>query len=272
MIKTGQNIKQIVFAGIITLAFTLVFDANNSENQRVLLPAIVISSLILLTQIYIIYRRANSKLKQLQIPTVDRYKDSIEILYHFVLPLIFFFDLCLFVYFNTVYLLGVVLIAICFVVFLVLFINIRAYFEDKFNIELATHFVYFFILNFTLFSFVLTILSLSYSYDLPIFLTAISVGILSGIMFYLSHIENIHLNLWLFVGLFGFGFFSALLSLVLFREFGSILRTSFIIAACFYFLNALLIHKKEGTLGWPVITEYITVLILGFTVLFGINQ
>jgi len=272
MIKISQNIKQILFATIITLGLMLIVNAKNSANDSVLIPAILTSTGILIVQVYIIYRRAKQKLENLQIPLVHRYKNSLELFYHFILPIIFFVDLCLFIYFNTVYLLIPLLLFFCFIIFLILFINIRAYFEDKFKIEIATHFVYYFIINFTVFSLCLSILSISYSYDLPIILTGIIIGGMSSLMLYLNHIEASQLNLKLFGGILAYGLLNMIMALVLFQEFNSILRTSFIIASCFYFLNALLTHKKEGTFGMAIILEYLTILALGFVVLFGINQ
>ncbi|MBN1331276.1 hypothetical protein JW978_00110 [Candidatus Dojkabacteria bacterium] len=272
MIKIGQNTKQLLFATIITLAITLIVNAKNSGNGNAIYPAILLSSVILVIQVFVIYKRASQKLKQLQIPAVNRYKDSLEIFYHFVLPIVFFIDLCLFIYFNTVYLLTPVLLIFCFIVFLVLFINIRAYFEDKFKIELSTHFIYFFIINFTLFSFCIAILSISYSYSLPIILVCILVAVFSSATLYFSHLESARLDFRLLLLIALFGFVCGIISAILFHEFSSILRTSFIVASLFYFLNSLITHKKEGTLEAAVVFEYLTVLALGFTVLFGINQ
>lgn len=270
MIRLNQNFKQIFFVLVLSLFIGLLIEFTNDLNK--FLTALFVGIITLLLQITIIYKQAEKKLTQLQIPKVNRYSNATEITLHYIMPVLFLIDIGIYIYYNPIVYLSPLVLIFSFVSFLLLFINIRAYFEDKFNIETNTHFIYFFISVFSVFCLNIFLLNLTSKYDLPLVVSAFVLLFSILVMFYFSFLENIHLNIFLFIIFITISLIIAALGIGLYQEFGSILRSSFVTTLFFYFINALFVHKKEGTLSLVVCLEYLSIIGLSLVLLFGINS
>lgn len=268
MIRLSSNKRGIIYAAIATLCFYLVIDADNFST---FLTAVIINAFLVLIEIYSLRITSLTKLHQLDLPIVNTYPKYLEYFYHFFIPNLLLLSFSVFVYFNPItYFIPFVLLII-FLAYSMLFINLRAYLEDKFQIEISTHFIYAFTLFFAFFSLTNATLNLTRLYSVPIVLTSIILLAFYILIYSGMFIEQLDLNKKLLMLV---GFSSIILagiSSLLLLEYSSTLRTSFITTTIFYFSVAVSHHKSEGTLSLGVILEYAIVIALSFTMLYGIQ-
>lgn len=267
MIRPGENKRIFLYAGVLSLCFYLVTSVDTIQSFFITLS---ISGVVLLIALLSIWKISSEKLAQLDLPSVNVYSKSVNIIYHFVLPLVLFVDFAIFIYINSYEILIPFLLILIFTSFTLVLINLRAYLEDKFKLELATHFIYTFIVIFTLFSCLIGIYNIINLHDIPVVAGGIVVMILSFILTMVLFNQFVLLN---YRSIIFYGIASVLMgatSIILYTEFESILRNAFLTSILFYLMLALSHHKQEGSLNFNIIIEYIIITALGFVLLYGI--
>ncbi len=268
MIRLSANKRSIIYSLIATLSFYLIIDAK-SLNSFIL--AITVNMILILIEIYSLKLVSINKLQQLNLPIVNIYPKYLEYFYHSLIPALLLISFSTFVYFNPVTLFIPFILILFFLVISILYINLRAYLEDKFQIEISTHFIYAFAIFFAFFSLTNTVLNLASLHSLPLLIVTMFLLVIYILLYAGIFIENLDINIKLLVLSFVSSVLLTIVAGILFEYYSSILRTSFITTIIFYFTVALTHHKSEGTLSFGIIVEYAAITALSLTMLYGIQ-
>ncbi len=271
MINIKHNKRPIFYAFVSTLATYILIQVKNEVSINAYIYVILFNLILFIFEILSISLIAKSKLQQFDIPQVHNYIVSQTIIHFLLLPLLLFSSLNLFIFFNPISQFNILILILTFILYSTLFINIRAYFEDKFKLEEITHFIYPIIIIFSLFSFLnatLSVADINGFTPLIIYLLIFLIIFIFNIILFL---EDINLKLSLIFIIFISSIIISAITYFLFYYFNSKLRTSFITSNLFYIFSAILFHKKDGTLSFGIILEYIVFSILNFTLLYGIS-
>lgn len=271
MIKLRQNFRSIGYAIAIGLVLYLIRSINQQGGINEYLIAVTTGIVILLLELYTVRHTAEDKLIQVGLPAVMRYTKTKSIILHYFLPILFFISYSLFTYINPYDSLNIIAIPFGTFSYLMVFINTRAYYEDKFKLELTTHGVYFFIVLFSTFTISNSFLNIAGQYGINIILLSFILIGLSLLGLLLIFFEDIHLNIQLTLVLLLSGILLGVTSTALYLCLDSTLRNSFIFICLFYFISASIQHKIEGSLQIGIVAEYVSILALCFVLLYGIN-
>lgn len=271
MIKLRQNFRSISYALILGLVFFLNRNINAQHSKIGFAIGISIGLLILWIQLYTIRKTSQNKLIQVGLPSVTRYSDYKSTVLHYVIPNLFYLSFCAITYINPYEVLTLVFIPFVIAAFFFVFLNIRAYYEDKFKIEITTHTIYVLITVAIVFMLTNVLLNVTSILDMHYFFLFPMLFGLSAIGFYLLFFENIHLNMQLILILLIASIIIGITAMVIYSNFGSVLRNSFITVSCFYFVAASVHHKIDGSLNLGILTEYLSIFALSFVLLYGIN-
>lgn len=265
------NRRAFFYSAIIVLGLMFLMNIELFNTSFYIASAIVLY-LIILFEMYYIWFVSREKLKQLDLPLITEYSKSKEFLNHILLPSLLYFALAGFIYYNNQTAIRVPLIIISFIAFSSLFVNLKAFYLDKADLEKNTYFVYD-LIELMIF-FMLTNLSLHYISirNLPNELITLSTFVISFGMLLLNlfQLDRIHL---IEIGIaFGLSFIPAFSALFLgvFNSY-SILAISAYTFLSYYFSFGFLVHKVDGTLNKEVVLEYISIFLLALAFLFGIS-
>lgn len=271
MIKLRQNFRSIVYAFTLGLILYLIRNINQQGSNTEYLIAVLTGIVVLLLELYTIRHTAQDKLVQVGLPAVMRYSKWKSITLHYFLPILLLCSYSIFTYINPYDSLNKIAIPFTVIAFFIEFINNRAYYEDKFKLELATHGVYVFIVIFSIFTLSNSILNIASQYSLnAIILSFILIGLsISG--FLLIFLEEVKLYIRLALAIIITSILIGVLASALYISLDSALRNSFIIVSLFYFGAAAIQHRIEGSLQVGIVAEYISILVLCFVLLYGIN-
>jgi len=127
----------VLFMGLIL--FTL---AIQSEQPQFYPYIIVVLSFVFILEIFSTIYFGNKILQQYSIPAIeirDKFSNTIQ---HFVLPFSLFISIVMFIYFHNYVVIKWIILLCAFFLFWILFTNLRAFYEDKFKIEIKTHYIY----------------------------------------------------------------------------------------------------------------------------------
>ncbi|MBD3362560.1 hypothetical protein GF362_02470 [Candidatus Dojkabacteria bacterium] len=226
---------------------------------------------MLVLEIFTTWFWAKKKLIQLNIPIVDRYDRLTQIILHATLPSLTYWSICAFIYSNINSNFWFFLLGIAFILFLMLFVNIRAYYEDKFKLEKRTHVVYDFIKLIVYLFIAYSVFNLRFEYNISKILVSFLLSILSLMIFtfnllrykhlVFSNIAYVFMNSIL-IGLFVFiimGFKSA-----------SIYKLTSLTMIIFYVFTGILHHKIQRDLNKQIVVNYLLIAMLAFAMSIGI--
>lgn len=270
MIKINHNIKAVLFALILTLGTYLILYIRPETSLIYYIVALAVNYIIFFFELTAIRISSKARLVQYGLPVVKRYSVKEEAVLHQLLPIVLFSSFNIFVFFNSVDLINTAILGFVFFSFIVLFINIRAYHEDKFKLEQATHFVYPFASIFGLFSLLNAFLNIANINSLEPAFIICGVIILLMISSYTLFIEILDWNIWLIIYLVLSNLIITGITFFLYHNYDSILRTSFMASTGFYFSAALIHHKRDSSLDRYTIYEYVIIFILAYVLLYGI--
>jgi len=271
MINLDLNKRALLYSAILTLGIYLLVHIRPESSLTHYIVALAINLLIFMLELYTIITVSSVKLEQMGLPKVNRYSYIQTTIYHKFLPLILFASFNIFIFFNPINFMTVILFLTIFLSFSILFINIRAYFEDKFKLEMATHFIYVFSVIFGIFSLSNAVLNIASIYDINLIFVIAAIFVLVIISFLILFIEKLDLDPVFYLLIIVASLISTAIAISLFEHFESVLRTSFMLATCFYLFGALIHHKQDGTLQKFVLLEYTIILSLSFVLLYGIK-
>ncbi len=264
----GQNKKPILYSFILILGFYFVL-VSRDYSVGEFIAAIAINIVLLILMIANIWKSASNKLTQLGLPKVNNYPGKLSAIYHIVFPLLIFIDFCLLIYFNSFPLFRPILLILVFITYFFVFVNIRAYYEDKFKLELSTHFIYTLIILISSFALANAVLSISNLYSFGSLLSLLLLFIVNMCLIISAFLHYWDIGIKMVVVYLVFALILATVTILLFIEFDSTLRSSFIQSILMYFVFAILQHKFEGSLSLGIVFEYVIIALLGFVLLYG---
>jgi hypothetical protein len=264
-----RNLRSYFYGFVMALGLVFLQQLGATSSFTTFLLGLLVLELVLLMEIYTTFRYASSLLRQLDLPSVEIYKRNAQLVYHLLLPTLTYFGLAGFIYTNNISSLTLVYFFVSWLLFALLFINIRAYYEDKFKLEKQTHVVYDLIKITLFFTITDTILNLSSRYDFNFFVLAGLVFCLTSLLTLLIFLRYSGINqlfnivLILLAGL-TIGYLTATLQVFLDQQ---NLLVAFYSALVFYIFNAILHHELAKTLRIATVLEYILVAIICFLII-----
>jgi hypothetical protein len=259
-----KNLLPIIYGLAVALAMVFV-QAVYVTNPDYFWIGSIISFSILIFTIYLTRLRSTKTLRQLELPDVDNYTRLEIFIYHLLLPSIGFWSFTSFIYTNIQLNLTFLYFITAFFTYASLFINIRAYYLDKFKLEEDTHYVYDLIKIFSYFNLVTATLNLSDRFGLNFYIISALIFTIASLLTLIiilrkTNVNLIHLLIILLAGL-SLGYLSATLNIFLAV---SNLVIGFLSSLIFYLVNAILHHELDGTLRISTLVEYTLVAIICF--------
>lgn len=271
MMKTLKyNSRSFIYAFIITLGLIFLMNIELRSPGIYIVSTFIVYSIILFEMFYIWFV-SREKLKQMDLPLVSTYTKTKEFVNHLILPSILFFTLSGFIFFNNNSAVRLPLVIFSFVAFASLFINLKAFYLDKYSLEKQTYFVYDMIEMISYFCGINIILSIGELQSLSVFSIAAFV--------FIATFALLLLNLYQFDKVFGssifivalFAFISAANIYLLLSIFSiNVIASSILQFLIYYLLFGVLRHKLEGTLSAQIFFEYFSVFLLALAFLVGI--
>jgi len=250
-------------------------------NIEVELPSIyfvsaIILYLVVLFEMFYIWFVAQEKLKQFDLPLISNYSRIKRYIHHFMLPSLLYISVVGFIYYNNQTAIRIPIIVLSFIAFFSLFINLRAFYQDKFKLEESTYFVYDLIELMIFF----TMVNIGFHF---IITTGVSPSVLVIFIFFISlllltlnlyQFENFNLNSMIFVT--ALSLVPTILVYILFYHTDFYPNTNGLIISVltfltYYFIFGILSHKLDGSLKPSVIIEYISIFLLTLAFLSGIS-
>lgn len=266
-----KNKRSFFYAFLTGLGLVFALQLLKDYGPDKFLIAISITNFVLILEIYINWRYATKVLRQIDMPSINVYNLWGHLINHITLPILLFLSLSGFVYFNDDDLIRI--IAICFLVFinLILFINIRSYYEDEFKVEEKTRFVYDLIKLIIFFFSVNLVLHMKMYWTLDIWIIALLICFLAlglgMLLVYRKGGQGLTTTLYVITSSFAIAVIFMLLDI-----FGLVLLgINIIVFLLFYFTLAILHHRLERTLTIEVFMEYLLVLVLALLLFLGIS-
>ncbi len=268
MLINRKNNRAFVYSFFISLGVVALQQIALTSGNNAFLLGFIVVSLLLALELYTTRRLASTKLSQFDLITAANNSNSNIIVYHTILPSILLVSLAGFIYFNNQPGLWPIYFLTSFILYSMLFINIRAHYEDKFKLEEETEIVYDLIKIFSFFAITNLIINLSSLFDFNYF-------IITGLLFIVSSLlsllviakrKNLHfyyVPLILLASLFLAYITSAIITI--FEP--TVMVTSFYATIIFYLINALLHHELEKTLRIGIVIEYILTALIAILIL-----
>ena len=143
--KKKLELKNEIFYLLLIVLVTVYFAYSTHSENNIYILSGVLGNLLILTwfvRAFTLYsgRRISQYSEVIQrISLRDRFFTNVA------LPLLFFTSLLFYIYFNTLFLMDIVLIVVCTVLLLILFLNIKSSFRKIYSIETQTRAVFDFI-------------------------------------------------------------------------------------------------------------------------------
>ena len=264
--------KRSIFYAFLT-GFGLIFAIQLLKDYGLdkFLLAVVITSLILFLEIYLNWRFATKVLRQIDMPSVNVYNLWGHLLNHISLPLLLFFSLAGFIYFNSDDLIRLIAISFLVIINATLFINVRSYYRDEFKVEEATRYIYDVIKLIIFFFCINLILHVKILFQVELWISALVVCSLVLILGFLVIYRRAQLGLDTIIYVICASFLISIFFMIL-DTFGfMLLGINVVIFLIFYMILSILHHKMERTLTLGIFTEYILILLLAFLLFSGIS-
>lgn len=235
------------------------------------LVSVVCISIIMLLEIYANWRYATRVLRQIDMPNVNIYNLWGHLLNHIVLPLLLYYSVAGFVFYNDDDLIRLVAIALFVGIYLVLLVNIRAYYMDEFKTEEETRYIFDVIKLSSFFLGVNLILHIMGYAGLPtwlggIFICFLAIGI--GLLLILRKAQH---NMLTVMYVLVTSFIIAIVFMIVTLGSFMLLGVNIILFLLFYFIYAILHHRLDRTLTIETFIEYCLILIIAVLIFWGIS-
>lgn len=259
-----NNRRSIMYSIIIVLG--LVFLFNLERSNYFFLGALIIY-LIVLFEMFYIWFVSKDKLRQLDLPLVTSYTKVKEFIHHIALPSLLFVAYVGFIYFNNDIPVRFPLIILALFSFTTLFINLKAFYLDKYQLEKNTYFIYDLIELQIYFGIVNIILNLvGGAFLIIILITLFSFVLLFLNIYQFDEVNRYFLTVVSILSVINFFLITFLIGISVFNQ----LALSVLLFQIYYFLFAILRHKVEGTLNRDILIEYFGIFLLSLGFFYGI--
>ncbi len=267
-----RNLSSFFYALAITLGIYISIEElhryNNISNFVVFSFAIL---LIYCIELFTTYQSKSSKV-EINFDIEDEINELSHFFHKLILPILLYFSLLAFGYYNYDNQNLIAILFITFIIFYILLINTKAFLLDLKVIEHRTHYVYD-IIKFLIFFLIINTLDnyyLSTEGNLLLlstlsFLTTFLILML--MIWRLGKFRKLTLLYSIIASLAVASFFIAFNSLFIINP----LQLSLSLIFLFYISTAIIHHKLMHTLSGSVITEYIVVILLVVAITYGIT-
>lgn len=262
----------LVYAIGITLGINAALEELHKKQNFTLFLVLSISILLILILEIVINFLVKNKKVEIDLDFDNEINEAAEFFNKVLLPVFLFISIIGFGFYNLDSALLNISTGIIFICFFVLFINIRAFFQNNLTLESKTHFVYDF---FKLLIFFFSANTLSYLYkELP-FINGVLFILMVGISFILLALMVWRIQIFgrqllvstfivsLFIGI----AYSALNRFLTINPF----QVSLALVFLFYIIIAIIQHKLTNTLKRDVIVEYSLVILIAIAILLGLS-
>jgi|GEM_PF-3087622 len=258
---------ELLYGAFCACSILLIQDINKNLLPFYSIITIAIGILLLLLELLSAYMTGKTRLHQFGLPLLEKYSQRTQLIHHIVIPVATYLAILGFVLGNNRTSLNLIYFVMNFILFSALFINIQAYYLNKYRTQLATEAVYDISKIIIYFCAVNTVVNLKSLYSLNYFVVVAIVALLAGVLTYMLLLRKKHLPsllvLILMTGALGIGYITATLSVTLQV---SNLVVSFFSALIYYTFNAIIHHELNKTLNKQVLLEYILVAAICFAV------
>lgn len=261
-----QNTRSLLYALIMALGIVFLqqLAANGITSY---LYGTGILALVLLLELFTAYYYSRRKLFQFNLPQIDEFSRLAQFIHHLVLPMSLHFAISGLVFTTDLPGLVPIFFGISLGLYYFLFVNIRAYYSDKFKLEQGTHFIFDTIKIFTFFAITVTTLNLANLFGFNFYILTGLVFSYGSLLTFLTLLNNRNSD-WLaplIVVLSGLclGYLTA--SIATLAQVNTTI-SAFLATICFYIFNALLHHELNRTLRVNVALEYLLVGLVSFLV------
>jgi len=257
--------RPLIYAIIITIGFIFLQNILHTAPDQYFFLGMLMLYPILLFELLITRYYAKLLLNQFALPPVNEDQDRFA---HIIHPLVYFSLVC-FLYFHKQLSIQPFLFVIILLIFWLLFTNIRAYYEDKFKLELLTHNIYdiitilavFFILD----SFSNIIGSNNFNVNLVFFPQTFSFLLFFKLICIRYKITGKFLILILLSVILG------AVAVILTNIGLSELAISFLLSETFYFIFAYMLHMHDGSASLKILSEYFIIFIMSLVLLISLK-
>ena len=267
MIKTLFHWRKrpLVYSLIIAIGLLILQYILDHESPEFFMWGTLILGLMFMLELISTIYIGKKFLIQYKLPPIDGSGHIANILHHIVLPIALLISLAGFLFFNKEGNLKFIIIGVGTLLFWILFTNIFAFYEDKFKIELRTHYIYDYISVFAFFSL----------FDTTVQATAY-LGVNMGTKLILIALVALVFSLISIIRLGAFDLLKlsipfALMSCGLYALTAHFnlpdLKIAFLNTILYYFLVAFSIHHKEHTKSMKVLEEYIVLVLIAIVLI-----
>ena len=241
-----------------------------NNTRRFYIFSILIFLIIFFENIIAILRRHGSI--EINLDLNDEVNEIWHFFYKFLLPFIYYLCLVAFGFYNlnSISITGILFLT--FITFFLLFVNTKAFFQNIKKLESRTHYVYDLIKFLIFFTLVNTFSHWQMQNPQFLPLSAIGVGIVAFALILLMawRVNKVQLKTYLISG------FTSFLLAVLFGalSFGNSfnpIQIALGLILAFYLSVAIIHHILLNTLTKSIIFEYIVILLVIFSVIYGIT-
>lgn len=257
--------RPLIYSLLLSIGFGIIIYVFENDQPEIYPYLVIILSLIFILELFTTIYFGRRALKQFNLPEIIEKDKSANFIQHIVLPISLFISLTLFMFFHKYLIFKGIFIFLSLFLFWVLFSNIRAYYEDKFKIELGTHYIYDVISILSFFGLIDSLLNISIYWNINSFLTIIIICALLLIFTFIIIVRLYHYDLLKFtipllilnVGIY---IFSSNLGL-------EVIRIAFLSTITYYFFVAFANHHKDRTNTYKVFEEYLIVFLIAIVFL-----
>lgn len=259
--------RPYIYAVMITIGIMALYSILHTSSAISYFAASISLYTLLLFELYSTKFYATTFDDQFELTSRSKKHRKAHWVHHLIMPTVLFVSIVLFVFANSQLNMALVIALISLVLFSILFLNIKAYYENKYKLENKTANVYdvisiasVFMLAFSIF--VVTAL-LGELYIISGLMNTAVLIILGYLTLARYHIINKQGGMILFAML--LVYFNSFLALLNFDI--SIVAHTILTTFVYYYFTAVVNHYEEKSLDLKVIIEYLAVFVLIFVII-----
>jgi len=258
----SKNKRSIFYSFVISIGIFFALSMYSEYGNKSYWRVIAIISIIFIFEIYLNWRFATKVLRQIDMPNINVYNLWGHLINHITLPLLLFYSFAGFLYFNQDEVVRYFSILLHFMINVILFVNIRSYYQDEFNIEEKTKYIYDLIKLIIFFLGVNLILHGVMLAEAQIWIGAFLLSLLALMLGLLLIYRKNQKEMLVIVYIIISTLLIGIVYILLFTLGFVLLGINLILFLLFYFILSFLHHKIERTLTPHVVLEYVLIFIL----------
>ena len=262
--------RPLIYAIVMTIGFIFLQNLLQTLPEQYFLTGVLFLYPMLIFELLTTRYNAQLLLKQYSLPPISENKESVShLVHHVILPSLIYFSSVSFLFFHRQPSLQPFLTIGVFFIYWILFTNIRAFYEDKFKLELYTHNIYDIITTLSAFFSFVSIINIFKSNQFNLLFIFIPLTAIFLLLYHLIVVRyQVHLSLAV---KFLIGILFAAGTLIVSYSGLNELDAGFILTEVFYFTFAITLHYHDGSANLKIISEYIIIFTLSIVLLLGVT-